>query len=103
MSCVPLLTSQRSTGIQAEPIQPCVQSETRRTLLCVEIVIVLCMQLEEEEEEEEEEGDSEDEEDLGSSQQSRAYVPPKVVATPYGMYVRCVTVSVWGDTNVFLP
>ena len=84
-------------------MQPCVQSETLHTLLCVEIVIVLCTQLEEEEEEEEEEGNSEDEEEVGSSQQSRAYVPPKVVATPYGMYVQCVTVSVCGDTNVFLP
>ena len=54
-------------------------------------------------EEEEEEGNSEDEEeDVGSAQQSRAYVPPKVVATPYGMYVQCVTVSVCGGANVFM-
>lgn len=49
-------------------------------------LLLLHVQLEEEEEEE---GNSEEEEeeDEGSSQQSRVYVPPKVVATPYGMYV----------------
>lgn len=68
-------------------MQPRVQGERPYIHCCVVHwrLLLLCVQLEEEEEE----GNSEEEEeeDEGSSQQSRVYVPPKVVATPYGMHV----------------